>query len=691
LGGEPVTSLPLYGSDRLTAATRRVVIVEGEKACDALHALLGDDPTTAVVATVTGAGAVPDFAVLAALLGLDAYVLWPDNDPPGELHMQAIATRLLEFNQPPDSVRRVRWREAPEKGDASDFVAAGNRVADVWTLFETADAYVLKLDNDQSATTDNTDRINSVGIVSASAGQDDEVWSPRLTLPAAVPAVPPLPPALIPEPLRAWLVEAAQRNCVALEMVAASALVAAGAVIGRSLGIRPGRYDDFVAVPNLWGAIVNRPGTLKTTMIDEGMRPLGLLVAKARKQFEDESEAWAVESAALDAELAAIKKEMEGAARNKKPLDAFKVQLAAKRQERTEQAPNERRYLTHDPTVEKLGELLRDNPRGLLLVRDELSGWLQAFDRPGREGDREFFLEAWNGTSSFTTDRIGRGTIHIPALCLSVFGGIQPGKLRPLVMRALDGGAGDDGLLQRLQVLVWPDRPPPWTPPTDRPDPEARARADAIYAWLDTQTAATVKANTEGTIPYLTFTPPAQAVFDEWRDELEVRLRSDDLGDTPAFAAHLAKYRSLMPALALLFELIAIAGGGVLATGQVGEPAARLAAAWCEYLEYHAKKLYAAELMGGVAVAHLLADKIAAGAIPDGVAVRDVYRAGWSGLRAPERVVWGLDVLAEHGWVRIEQAGDRRPAQLIRLHPDLRSPTKPLASTDETTEETSDE
>jgi hypothetical protein len=178
-------------------------------------------------------------------------------------------------------------------------------------------------------------RPSSVGSVGASDRQteeDTEPWPELTPLPVATAPAPSLPPALIPEPLRPWLVETAQRNCVALEMVAASAIVAAGAVIGRSFGIRPGRYDDFVAVPNLWGAVVNRPGTVKTTtMIDEGMRPLGLLVAKARTQSEDESEKWAVERSALDAELAAIKKEMDGAARDKQPLDALKAQMAAKR------------------------------------------------------------------------------------------------------------------------------------------------------------------------------------------------------------------------------------------------------------------------------------------------------------------------------------------------------------------------
>src|SRR5713226_7676960 len=118
--------------------------------------------------------------------------------------------------------------------------------------------------------------------------------------------------------------------------------------------------------------------------------------------------------------------------------------------------PVAKRYLVNDTTVEKLGELLNHHPNGLLLFRDELSGWLHTMDRPGHENDRAFYCEAWNGTSGYTYDRIGRGTLHIRAACLSVLGGIQPGPLERY-LRAVFGGRGDDGLLQRFQLAVWPD------------------------------------------------------------------------------------------------------------------------------------------------------------------------------------------------------------------------------------------
>lgn len=87
-----------------------------------------------------------------------------------------------------------------------------------------------------------------------------------------------------------------------------------------------------------------------------------------------------------------------------------------------------------------MGELLNRNPRGLLLFRDELVGWLRTLDKEGHESDRAFYLEAWNGQGSFTYDRIGRGTLHIENVTLSVLGGIQPGPLSIYLRATLSGG-----------------------------------------------------------------------------------------------------------------------------------------------------------------------------------------------------------------------------------------------------------
>src|SRR5262249_39295458 len=134
---------------------------------------------------------------------------------------------------------------------------------------------------------------------------DDTNWPPRLSLPTA-PTVPTLPATMIPRPILHWLADVAERACFHLEFVVIPAIIAAAAVIGRSVGIRPWRYDDYLVVPNLWGGVVARPGMMKSYAIEEGTSPLTRLAAAATKEFEDAQGETAARIARLAAELSAI-------------------------------------------------------------------------------------------------------------------------------------------------------------------------------------------------------------------------------------------------------------------------------------------------------------------------------------------------------------------------------------------------
>lgn len=649
LGGVELTDLPLYGVHEL-GWSDIAVVTEGETARDAVSSL-----GIAALGTVCGAKSKPGDGALQPILTLDTVYLWPDHDADGRNHMANIGRRLCELGH--RDVRVIEWPEAPAKGDAADLVKSGGAVEDVRRLM--ADA--LPFNSHSGHESDQTAEPEQVG----------EVWPDLQPLPPATP-VPTLPADLLPEPLRPWIADVADVNRIPVEMVAMPAIVALGSIVGRSVGLRPWNYNDHVVVPNLWGLVVTRPGWMKTSAVGEALKPIGRLAALERESYEERRDIAAAEIAALEAVLEDVKRRMREAAKKGETLDTLKEQFAEKTRELRELKVTERRYITHDATIEKLAELLIENPRGMLVARDEVYGLLRSFEKSGHENDRQFYLEGWSGTGSFTTDRIGRGTLHIPAVTLSIIGGIQPGRLRNMIDEAASGGGGDDGLLQRFQLTVWPDRLEPWQKPTRWPDGSARERAFTIFKAIDELRPLGLSPKSDGDVPYLTFTPFAQRIADDWRDELEHRLRSDEFDNAPAFASHLAKYRSLMPSLALLFHLVDIAGG-TTKPGPINEGPTRLAAAWCEFLEVHARKLYDVEVDRGKRAAQALAAKIKAGNIVNEETVRDIYRNQWSGLKTDEIVTDGLAVLESLGWVRLESiATAGRARQIVRLHPDLR-------------------
>ncbi|HVF02189.1 MAG TPA: YfjI family protein [Rubrobacteraceae bacterium] len=479
------------------------------------------------------------------------------------------------------------------------------------------------------------------GQSEAALGVDE--WEPPAPLPNGLPSVDTFDPVMLPECLKGWLEDIAERMQVPLDYLAAGAMVVISSLVGRKLGIYPKKRDDWIVVPNLWGMIVGRSALLKSPALAEVMKPLGRLIADAHEAHKEELADYAIEAMVAEAEAKALRKYIEQlASEAAKSGDRSKLMEAAKTEgAEASEPPTLRRYKTEDATVEKIGDLLVQNPQGILNHRDELSGWFRSLDKQGREGDRAFYLESWNGTGSFDVDRIGRGSTHIPALCLSILGGIQPGPLSSYVYQAVQGQEGADGLLQRFQLTVWPDPPKSWRNVDRYPDTEAKYRVYEVFRKLDS-----LKANEteDEEVPALRFDAEAQEVFDTWRDDLEQRLRSEEMA--PALEAHVAKYRSLMPSLALLFELVDTED----LPANVGKTAALRAVAWCEYLETHAGRLYASAEKPAMEEGRALLERIRKGDVKDASSVRDIYRGRhWSKLSTSEEVSAAAAVLEEYG------------------------------------------
>lgn len=494
-------------------------------------------------------------------------------------------------------------------------------------------------------------------------------WPAPVPLPDLKTPVPAFDAALLPAALRPWLCDIAERMQCPIDFVAVGALVAAGSLVGRRIGIRPQARTDWTELPNLWGAIVGSPSSKKSPALTEALAPLNRLAASAREVHALAMRAWDLESGIREAQRAALKSDIKDASRKngKGDADALVSELRAHLEHEQETEPTERRYIVNDATVEKLGELLAKNPHGFLHYRDELVGWLRTMDREGHEGDRSFYLEAWNGKGSFTYDRIGRGTVHIESTCISVLGGIQPGPLSAYVAAAVRNSQGADGLMQRFQLIVYPDSPGDWRNVDRWPDHDAKNDAFRVFERLATLDAIATGARVDEPrdIPYLRFTPEALEVFTEWRTHLErVRLPACE---SEAFEAHVIKYQKLVPALALLFHLIDHG------SGPVSEEAVTRALMWADYLEPHARRVYAIAMAPDLAAARTLTARIQAGKLAEAFTVRDVYRAGWSGLdqKAAQRAV---DYLADHDWLRREERENGgRPTVAYAINPRLRS------------------
>jgi hypothetical protein len=206
--------------------------------------------------------------------------------------------------------------------------------------------------------------------------------------------------------------------------------------------------------------------------------------------------------------------------------------------------------------------------------------------------------------------------------------------------------------LQRFQVLVYPD-PRRWEWRDRSPNREAKDAAFGVFESLATFDPETWGASTadDGRFPYFRFSEEAQEVFIEWMHELQVtRIPAELANGSQLMAQHLAKYEKLFAALALIFHLTDCAASQT--RGSIGVDAAVRAAAWCEFLEAHARRCYGLLADEGLRAAQALAGRIDRGALQHGFTARDVRRNGWRYLTTDASVRMALEWLEDEGWIR---------------------------------------
>ncbi len=613
----PAKPCPLYRINEVpTSGT--VFVCEGEKACDAGWSI-------GLPCVTSGAADSARFADWTPLSGRDAVIL-PDHDEPGMRYADKVARQLQLQNQAA-SVKIVKLACLRKSEDLYDFVnehrdsrEADDIQAEIMSIVAATPTCELM----QESTANGID------------------WPEPKPLPDEVPPVLPFDYDLLPESLRPWIRDVAERIQCPPDFPAIAAMIAIATVVGRKIGLRPKRRDDWLVVPNLWGIAIGPPSVMKTPAIQEPLKALKRLEIEAKKQFDEKTREFAAQQLVAEQRMqvakTAIRKSLA-----KGSGDALAE--AQKALQNDTPSPIRKRYFVNDSTVEKLGEILNENPNGVLVFRDELVGFLKSLDKEGQEGARSFYLESWNGDSRYTYDRIGRGTIDIEAAIVSIIGSIQPGPLRAYLHAAVSNDKGADGLMQRFQLAVYPDTTSTWQNVDRWPNVEARNRAFDVINSLSKLDPSAIGARIDegNTIPYLRFELDAQNRFYEWRAGLEHRLRSD--GEHPVVVAHLAKYRSLIPSLALLCHL------AETHNGPVDIESLDRAIAWDRYLESHARRIYSVAVAPDTAEAHALARKIRRRDLPDEFSLREIYHNGWIGLGTRSAAARAVELLVDLDWL----------------------------------------
>jgi len=342
-----------------------------------------------------------------------------------------------------------------------------------------------------------------------------------------------------------------------------------------------------------------------------------------------------------------------------------------------------RPIFTTNTTIERLEQLLAQNPNGLLMMLDWLSGFFLQMELTGHNVDKSFYLSASDGHNSSYSDRITRRTVRLSNILMSVLGGMTPASLASFLLNPAIDASSADGMMQRFQLAIYPDKPSALVSirDTDRyPDLETEKAALGVFRAFHTYRASTSLEVNQNGVPFVRFDKTAQEVFFVWHDDLQLRMNANSLHD--AMRSHLAKFPRLMPALAFLFYAIKR-----LADEQpivaIDEASARLAVRWCNFLESHARRIYAGLSSPEELTARLIASRLINGALNEKIeknggffTPRDVYINDWQGLHESAPVMAGCEYLEELKWLSSTITGastgrGRPPKKKFCLNPKI--------------------
>jgi hypothetical protein len=487
--------------------------------------------------------------------------------------------------------------------------------------------------------------------------------APVLLLVRELEAAMPFPVNFLPGPLAEFACDVADRMQCPLDFIAVPLIIQAATLIGKEFRLAPKGADDWIERSCLWGGVIAPSAAMKSPAFHAALAPIRWLQSEFHKQHEKDIENHQAILRQFDFEERRYKETSRKAAKTGKEMPPAPQEPP--------DPPKMRRLLTDDPTVEALVELMQNNPRGLLLFRDELSAWFASFNqyRPG--ADRQFYLECHSGGAHFK-DRKSGVTI-VDDLYLNICGGVQP----EIINKVLAGG-DLDGMTPRFGLLVWPDRDEEFHYIDRQPNSSARHKTEAVLKKL--LEFAPHKFFGPGYAPEaraLRFDDAAQPIFTEWYKKNQARIRSAN--EKSGFLTHLGKYPGLFARLAIVHHLIRYAlADNTASPTLVDEISAGAVESFIDdYLESHARRIY--QHLGDDPTrqgARRIAQWIFTSPQLTDFTARDVRRKEWSNLTTQDSVNASLDYLENvAGWVRskTDLPGPRggRPSTQYLINPRL--------------------
>lgn len=385
---------------------RQVFISEGEKCTDILRKY-GQTATC----NPMGAGKWKDEYCQYFPQNAEIFIL-PDADKPGQKHSQQVAFSFISQGFKNIKIINLGYPIVEKHGkDIYDWFQEGHTKEELLDLAERTPTFTGEEDEENGN------------------GEPDGTDSDSLNFPIDA-----MPKVVIP---------LIQRTAEALgtepDLIAIPMLTVLGAAIGNNIQVEiaPGHVEKA----NLFTAVVCPPGAKKTPSLKIAQEPL------VRRQKLD------IERHELKTEES--RKKWQEWQKRRDSISKGQGKISEPEPEKICKKSQPIYYIT-DATTEAIAVCHQLNPRGLILIFDELTGLVNSFNqyKGGKGSDRQFYLRAWSSEPILST-RKGREAsngieyISVPDPCISITGGLQPSELSKIIDNK---GNSSDGFAQRFLI-----------------------------------------------------------------------------------------------------------------------------------------------------------------------------------------------------------------------------------------------
>lgn len=427
-------------------------------------------------------------------------------------------------------------------------------------------------------------------------------------------------------------------NDASAEFVISSIITCASALIGASCKIAPKQIDKrWTVTQALWCFNIGEPSLLKTPTTKVG---IDLLEFAQSEVINPNNEIRKSEEKIKLKQIKALSAQAYNELENEDD-EAAKLlfEQASKLEDSIEP---QRKVITNDCTPEALVLHLEANPNGCIIVRDELHGWLSKVIGSDNTSERSLYTEAFEGSNSYSQQRITREKVDLAAMHVGVLGCIQPDRLRPL-LAGRSNGESNDGFYERFQLGIFSNSKMKYTD---------SLTCDTLQTKMEHIFCCLASLKEQNINVCANFTLEAQLVWNQWAPEQAEKT----IAETTNMQSVMGKYPSLVAKLSLVFQLITEAESHsdyntFSPTGDVSSSSLKQAILFSELLLSNNRRIQEfVSKNNEVDVINQLVNKLEK--LPAQFSLRELQRKGWTGLKTSEHCRKALSQLESMGYIR---------------------------------------